>query len=149
MGILRDAARSGRGDGGDRQALLTAGGAPQPLPQGVQCGVPADLVSETHGLEPAGAPTLAAHVHEPTPAAVVTESLDVVEAAHAGKRSVRSDDLSKPVGWSLYERRAMLPAWRLKIRKRPVAERPGGAGNPTSPHGIGDGGSVEWPRFGD
>jgi hypothetical protein len=105
-----------RGDGDERQSLLTAGDAPQPLAQGFQLGIPAHLLRETRGLQPAGASASAAHVHQPAPAAFVAESLDVVEAAHAGKRSARSGRTSKRLGWSLYEPRAMLPVWRLKIR---------------------------------
>ena len=103
MRILRDTARPGCGNGGDGQALLTAGGAPQTLSQGLQRGVPSNLLSETRRFQPAGAPAGTAHVHEPAVAAFVAESLDVIESPHAGKRSAGLGRLSKQVEWPLYD----------------------------------------------
>jgi hypothetical protein len=105
MGILRDAARPGRGNGGEGQSLRTAGGTSKTLAQGFQAGLPSHLFGEIRGLQPSGAPAGAAHVDEPAPATFVAESLDVIEASHSGKRSARSDRTSKQIGWSLYATR--------------------------------------------
>jgi hypothetical protein len=126
MRVLWDTAWPRRGDGGDGQPLLTASGTPQPLSQGLQRGVPSDLLSETLGFQPSGPSAETAHVHEPAATAFVTESLDVVEGAHGRKRSAGPGHLSKPVVWPLDAGGTMLRTWPRKSEESPVSERPRG-----------------------
>jgi hypothetical protein len=95
VGVFGNSARARGGNGAHREALLPAGRAAQARLQCGQGEIPTRLVGEALGRNPARVAARAVHIHEPALAAVVGQSLDVGEQAHARKPSARWGGLSK------------------------------------------------------